>query len=89
MIENLPWPAITAATGGWALFGWLAWRVLARLTNGDLVTRREVNAKDQEISALRSANLEQGKQLSLVLGEAMPTTNAVLRALHQAAEEKS
>jgi hypothetical protein len=89
VIDGLPWPAITAASGGWVLFGWLAWRVLSKLTSGDLVTRREVDAKDQEIAALQATSKEQGKQLSLVLGEAMPTVNAVLGALHRAAEERS
>lgn len=88
-MEGLPWPAITAASGGWVLFGWLAWRVLTKLTNGDLITRREADAKDQENAALRAANAEQGKQLSLLLSEALPTTNAVLQALHRAAEEMS
>lgn len=87
MIENLPWPAITAASGGWALFGWLAWMVMRKLISGDLATRREVDNKDREISALRDANREQGKQLSLLLDEALPTTVNVLQALHRAAEE--
>lgn len=84
---DLPWPAITAASGGWALFGWLAWSVLRRLMNGDLVPRREVDAKDKQIAAQDATIKEQGKQLSLVLGEAMPTTNALMRALHEAAED--
>lgn len=87
MIEGVPWQAISAASGGWILFGWLAWRVLSKLTSGDLVTRRELDAKEQETAALRAANTEQGKQLSLLLGEAMPTVNTVLHALKQRAEE--
>jgi len=85
--EALPWPAITAASGGWALFGWLAWMVLRKVMSGDLETRRVSEAKDKQIAAQEQTIREQGKQLSLLLGEAMPTVNTVLRALHERAEE--
>lgn len=86
-MDALPWPAITVASGGWVLFGSLAWLVLRSVVKGTFVPGREVEAKDRQIKFLQDANREQGKQLSLVLGEAMPTTNAVLRALRDAAEE--
>lgn len=88
-MDTLPWQALSAASGGWVLFGLLAWLVLRKLIAGDLVTRREVDAKDHVITLQADTIREQGKQLSLVLGEAMPTVNTVLRALHQAAEEMS
>lgn len=86
-MDALPWPAITAASGGWVLFGATAWLVLRKIIRGDLVPSREVDAKDRQIAFLQAANGEQAKQLNLVLSEAMPTTNAVLRALRDAAEE--
>lgn len=86
-MDALPWPSVTVATLGYVLFGWVAWTVLRAVIRGDLVPRREVDAKDREIAHLRQANVEQGRQLSLLQDEALPTTVHVLKALHAAAEE--
>lgn len=86
-MESLPWPTITVAGGGWTLFGLLAWLVMRKLVSGDLLTRREGDAKDDEIKALRQSNHELLEQNGLMLREALPTTNAVLTALREAAEE--
>lgn len=62
------------------IVGWM-------IATGRLVTRREADAMNATITAQRSQLDEQGRQLTLVLNEAMPTTNAVLKALHRAAED--
>lgn len=38
-MDALPWPAITAASGGWLLFAGVAWLVIRKLVSGDLVPR--------------------------------------------------
>ena len=40
MIEGIPWPALTAASGGWALFGLMA---TGLITGRWLVSRREAD----------------------------------------------
>ena len=86
-MEALPWPAITAATGGWALFGLLSWRLFTMMMNGTLVPQREVDAKDKEIGHLRSIVSELSKQQSLVLGSSVPTTTSLLELLKERVEE--
>lgn len=55
-MDGLPWPAITAATGGWFLAFGVLWTWFRKVSSGDLVTRREVDAKDAESLRLRESN---------------------------------
>ena len=55
-MDSLPWPAITAATGGWLLAFGVLWTWFRKMSSGDLVTRREVDAKDTESLRLRESN---------------------------------
>lgn len=86
-MDNIPWLTISGATGGWVLFGFLAQLVLRKMISGDLLTRREADAMQTEINALREANQELLRQNGLLLRESLPTTNAVLAALHNAVED--
>lgn len=38
--SELPWPAITAATGGWVLLGFVVITIIRAYTRGDIVPRR-------------------------------------------------
>lgn len=55
-MEGLPWPAITAATGGWLLAFVVLWTWFRKMASGDLVTRREVDGKTDEAVHLRGSN---------------------------------
>lgn len=39
MFEGVPWPQVTAASGGWLLFGYTMWCLIT----GRLVTKREAD----------------------------------------------
>jgi hypothetical protein len=53
MIEGLPWPASVGITGsGWLLAASIAWLVIRKLIDGDLVTRREADDhRDRAVKA--------------------------------------
>lgn len=73
---------IAAAGTGWAIVGW-AVRMVFR---GGLITPREANAKDAEITALRKDNQELLKQNGVLLNSALPTIVEFLGALRKVAE---
>lgn len=81
MIEGIAWPTVGVAGAGWLL----ASICVLMIFRGQLITRREAEAKDRTIEAQQRTIDEQGRQLSLMLGESMPTVNNVLTALHKAA----
>ncbi len=79
-------PDTAAAAGGWVLFAALAWLVLRKMISGDLVTRREADAKDEQIFRLRESNDHLHEQLGKAL-TALEVVNDVLPAFRAAAEE--
>lgn len=85
--DGLPWPAITAAAGGWALFGGLAWLVWSKLAKGDIVTRREADGKDAENLRLRESNDYLQEQLGVTL-TGFKTMNDTLTAFRAVVEER-
>lgn len=85
-MEEVPWLTITAAGGGWTLFGGLAWLVLRGMLSGTLLTRREADAMEKRIETQQSTIDELTRQNGLLVREALPLTNSVLSALKQAAE---
>lgn len=85
-MESFPWPAITAAGGGWLLFGTLGMMVFRGLLSGNLLTKREADAMSARIQYLEKENEELTRQNGLMLHESLPVTNSVLTALRQAAE---
>lgn len=86
-MDSLPWPAITAASGGWVLLTAVLWRVYSRLLSGDLLTRREADAMKDENVSLRAANSELLAQNGLMLREQWPAQSALMNALRRAAED--
>lgn len=83
---EIPWQTITAAGGGWVLFGSLGWTIFRALLSGNLLTRREAEAMSNRIKYLEEENTELARQNGLMLRSALPVTNSVLTALRQAAE---
>lgn len=87
MFDGLPWPAITAAAGGWTLAGLVVVAVLWALFNGRLVTRREADlsekraekaeARAEKAEALNGEVIKQNGTLM----ESSEITNTVMRAL--------
>jgi len=55
---------------------------------GTLVTRREVDSKDREIAYLREAGVEKDKTIA-DFKEAIDTSNAMIAAMVQVAQERS
>lgn len=86
-MDGLPWPAITAATGGWLLAFAVLWTWFRKMASGDLVTRREVDAIGAESIRLRESN-----DRLLEINGAQTTSLAKLSdafdAFRAAAEEK-
>lgn len=83
MMESLPWPAITAASGGWALTAAYTWAVLTgRLVPRDSLTEVVKRADRWEGVALRA----------LGVAEKMTTqgevTTAIVASLPDPSEEQ-
>ena len=57
------------------------------LTTGRLCTGRELREKDKRIANLEEALKHRDEQLDSVVGMYMPAANALMQALHRAAEE--
>ena len=91
MFESLPWPAITAATGGWALAGLAVWSIITgklvpRSTLEDVTHdrnewRTESRIKDQQIA-------EKDTQLDH-MAEVGTTVNTIMRSLGAAADRET
>ncbi len=90
MLENLPWPAITAASGGWALAGLavlaiITGRLVPRSTLEDVIHdrnewRAESRIKDQQI-AVKDDQLDHMAEVGI-------TVNTIMRSLGAAANER-
>lgn len=78
MIDGLPVVNLGAT-------GLLALVVLLVLTDR-LVWYKRLRVVEAQLETERELNVELSKQNSMLLGSAIPTVNAVLTALHQAAE---
>jgi len=78
MIDGLPVVNLGAT-------GLLALVVLLVLTDR-LVWYKRLRVIEDQLATERELNVELTKQNSMLLGSAIPTVNAVLTALHQAAE---
>jgi hypothetical protein len=87
-LDGMPWQAFTAASGGWVLFGGLAWLMWSKIAKGDLLTRREADGKDAENLRLRESNDYLQEQLGVTL-TGFKTMNETLTALRSAAEDRS
>lgn len=84
---DAPWLALTAAGGGWALFGSLSYLVITSIFSGRVISSREADAMQQRIDSQEKQIEELTAMNNLLLREGLPTTNAVLDALRQAAEK--
>lgn len=83
MLEGIPWPIGLSVLGG----GWLLVFIGVRmLFAGTLVTSREIDEKNRQIDNLTKTVETLNGDLRLVLGETVPAANAVMTALHKAAE---
>lgn len=90
-IDSLPWPAITAAGGGWALLGLAVWaiitgRLVPRSALDDVIHdrnewRAESRIKDQQLD-------EKDTQLRH-MGEVGATVNAIMRSLGAASDREA
>lgn len=68
--------------------GWIGLFLVVRmLFTGKLCTGRELNEKNTRIAALELSNQELLKQNDAMLKEYVPSANALLAAIRQAAEE--
>jgi hypothetical protein len=88
-MESVPWLAVTAAGGGWALFGSLAYLVITSIFSGRVISSREADAMQQRIDSQDKQIEDLTAMNNLLLREGLPTTNAVLDALRQAAEKQT
>lgn len=63
-MDAIPWQTLTAAGGGWALFGATVWLVIRKLISGDLMTRREGEALETRIeeTTTRAEKAEQANE---------------------------
>lgn len=93
MIEGMPWPIqIGVASLGWSLFAACVWLFYRKLSAGDLMTRREGDAKDAQINTLTArAEKAEGANEALVKqnGELMEMARlgtATWQALRKAAD---
>lgn len=86
-MSQVSWEAITAAGGGWTLFGMLAWYTVHGLLTGKVVTRREADALQARINIQDETIADLQRQNAMLLREGLPTTNAVLTALRVLTEE--
>ena len=82
-METIPWLSITAASGGWTLFGLAG----AGLMTGMLSPKWVVTLMQKRIESLEAENKLLIEQNALLLREGLPTTNAVLDALREAAKK--
>lgn len=86
-LEVIPDPLLYGLSvflfGGWIGLLW----VVRMLFTGKLCTGRELNEKNVTIEALEQSNKELLKQNEAMLREQIPTVNALLGAIRQAAEE--
>lgn len=86
-MEGLPWPAITAASGGWLLAFAVLWTWFRKMANGDLVTRREVDGKTEEAVHLRGSN-DRLLEINGAQTAALAKLSDAFDAFRAAAEEK-
>lgn len=82
MWESLPWPAITAASGGWLLAFVVLWRTNRKLTDGELVSRREHEQALKAIDVKDAQIAEKDKQLA-ALEQVGRTVEQFTRGLQQ------
>ena len=83
MIEGMPWQAWTSVMGASvSLNAFFVWMVMT----GRVATGREVKEKNATIADQKQTIAHLSEQNSLMLGSAIPATNAVMNALHQAVE---
>lgn len=85
-LDGIPFDALGQAAG-WPLFAALAWLVIRAIVRGDLVTRREADAKDRRIDALEALTVTKDKTIA-DFTEAVETSNAITKALVEVAEER-
>lgn len=84
MIEGLPWPAQVGVAGlGWFLF---CVTMYGFITGRWLISRREADADRERIKTQDITIATLAKQNSVLLESALPTLNAFLTALQDAAD---
>lgn len=79
----IPWLGITAATGGWTLFGLACMSIVT----GWLTPRWVVVMLRKRITALEAENKVLLEQNTVLLREGLPLTNDIMAALKRAAAE--
>jgi len=80
MLEGVPVLGLTAPA--------LLLLAVLMIFRGTLVPRREVDSKDREIAYLREAGVEKDKTIA-DFKEAIDTSNAMIAAMVQVAQERS
>lgn len=78
-MDGLPWPTITAATGGWAGFFAVSYMVVKRIVDGRLITPREADALIE-----RAEKAEEGRD---ILIKAIAETTGVGKLQKKFAEQ--
>lgn len=81
-MEAVPWPQVGVAGLGWFIAGMCLWG----LFTGRFVTRREADLAADRIQAQDKIIAELTHQNGMLLNSAIPTVDAVLNALHEAAD---
>ena len=82
--QGLPWPAFTAAFGGWILVG----MCVLGIFRGSLITRREAEGKDRELEAMREILATKDKTIA-DFTEATAASTAMIKAVLDVARERS
>lgn len=80
-MDAVPWLSLTAASGGWTLFGLAGFSVLT----GWLTPRWVVSMMQKRIDALEAENRILLEQNATLLREGLPLSNAVMTAVKDAA----
>lgn len=76
--------AIMAVGGGWGVVA----TGVGMLFKGSLVTRREVDSKDQELDRIKDTELVVSTQSRDMLAELLPLVKELIEAGRKAAKEK-
>lgn len=88
MVE-LPWPAITAAGGGWLLFGLTAWHVIRGYQTGNTVPRSALDDAKHEAAEwrtegrLKDAQIAEKDEQIRLLAEVGKTVEQLARGLQK------
>lgn len=86
-VNGIPWLSLTAAAGGWTLFGATLLTVMRAVTRGDWTPRPVVEAMQKRIDA-QDAELKEERNQKAALMEGVKLSNEAMAALRMLAESQ-